>query len=69
MKCVAGLSAILLYSRPQRPSISLGCRSVNDPIDTTTSHGRLIFNIFASLAEFERDVVEHVRLQGGFVLT
>lgn len=35
----------------------VGLMSLNDPIDTTTSHGRLIFNIFASLAEFERDVL------------
>lgn len=31
---------------------------LNDPIDTTTSHGRLIFNVFASLAEFERDLIQ-----------
>jgi DNA invertase Pin-like site-specific DNA recombinase len=30
-------------------------KSLGDPIDTT-SHGRPIFNIFASLAEFEREV-------------
>jgi DNA invertase Pin-like site-specific DNA recombinase len=35
----------------------VGLKSLNDPIDTTTSHGRLTFNIFASLAEFERDVI------------
>ena len=35
----------------------VGVKSLGDPIDTTTSHGRLIFNIFASLAEFERDVI------------
>lgn len=35
----------------------VGLVSLNDPIDTTTSHGRLIFNIFASLAEFERDLI------------
>lgn len=35
----------------------VGLKSLNDPIDTTTSHGRLVFNIFASLAEFERDVI------------
>ena len=29
----------------------IGLKSLNDPIDTTTSHGRLIFNLFASLAE------------------
>ena len=32
-------------------------KSLNDPIDTTSSHGWLIFNIFASLAEFERDLI------------
>ena len=32
-------------------------KSLNDPIDTTSSQGRLVFNIFASLAEFERDLI------------
>ena len=36
----------------------VGLKSLNDPIDTSTSQGRLIFNIFASLAEFERDVIQ-----------
>lgn len=36
---------------------NIGLCSLNDPIDTTTSQGRLIFNIFASLAEFERDII------------
>jgi DNA invertase Pin-like site-specific DNA recombinase len=35
----------------------IGLKSLNDPIDTTTLQGRLIFNLFASLAEFERDVI------------
>lgn len=35
----------------------IGLKSLGDPIDTTTSQGRLTFNIFASLAEFERDVI------------
>ena len=35
----------------------IGFRSLNDAIDTTTAQGRLIFNIFASLAEFERDLI------------
>jgi DNA invertase Pin-like site-specific DNA recombinase len=34
----------------------IGLKSLNDPIDTTTPQGRLTFNLFASLAEFERDV-------------
>lgn len=35
----------------------IGLKSLNDPIDTTTPHGRLVFNMFASLAEFERDLI------------
>ena len=35
----------------------VGLKSLSDPIDTTTSHGRLTFNLFASLAEFERDLI------------
>ena len=36
----------------------VGLISLNDPIDTTTPQGRLVFNIFASLAEFERELNE-----------
>lgn len=42
----------------------VGLRSLNDPIDTTTSQGRLAFNLFASLAEFERDLIRE-RTQAG----
>lgn len=35
----------------------IGFKSLNDNIDTTTAQGRLIFNIFASLAEFEKDLI------------
>ncbi len=34
-----------------------GLRSLSDPIDTTTPSGRLIFGVFASLAEFERELI------------
>lgn len=37
--------------------LEAGLQSLNDPIDTTTAQGRLTFNIFASLAEFERDLI------------
>jgi DNA invertase Pin-like site-specific DNA recombinase len=37
---------------------------LNDPIDTTTAQGRLIFNIFASLAEFEREIIRERTLAG-----
>ncbi len=35
----------------------VGFRSLQDPVDTTTSGGRLVFHIFAALAEFERDLI------------
>lgn len=35
----------------------IGLVSIHDHMDTTTAQGRLIFNIFASLAEFERDLI------------
>ena len=35
----------------------VGIRSINDAIDTTTPQGRLFFNISASFAEFERDLI------------
>lgn len=31
--------------------------SIKDSIDTSTAQGRLFLNIFASLAEFERDII------------
>ena len=42
----------------------VGLISLNDPVDTTTPQGRLVFNIFASLAEFERDLIRE-RTQSG----
>ena len=35
----------------------VGFRSLQENLDTTTSGGKLIFHIFASLAEFERDLI------------
>ena len=34
-------------------SRKVGLLSLNDPVDTTSAQGRLVFNIFASLAERE----------------
>lgn len=42
----------------------VGLISLNAPIDTTTAQGRLIFGIFASLAEFERELIRE-RTQAG----
>lgn len=35
----------------------VGFKSLQENIDTTTSGGKLIFHLFASLAEFERDLI------------
>lgn len=37
---------------------NVGLQSLNDPIDTTNAQGRFTFNLFASLAEFERDLIK-----------
>ena len=42
----------------------VGLLSLNDPIDTTSAQGRLVFNLFASLAEFERELI-HQRTSSG----
>lgn len=42
----------------------VGLISLNDPIDTSTAQGRMIFGIFATLAEFERELIRE-RTQAG----
>lgn len=37
--------------------LKVGLVSLNDPVDTTSPQGRLITNIFASIAEFERELI------------
>ena len=36
----------------------IGFKSLQENIDTTTSGGKLIFDIFSALAEFERDLIQ-----------
>jgi DNA invertase Pin-like site-specific DNA recombinase len=36
----------------------IGFRSLQEQLDTTTSGGKLIFHLFAALAEFERDLIQ-----------
>jgi DNA invertase Pin-like site-specific DNA recombinase len=43
---------------------NVGLLSLHDPIDTTSAQGRLMFNLFASLAEFERELIRE-RTQAG----
>jgi DNA invertase Pin-like site-specific DNA recombinase len=35
----------------------IGLKSLQDPIDTSSASGKLVFYIFAALAEFERGVI------------
>lgn len=42
----------------------IGIISIQDPIDTTTAQGRLMFNLFASLAEFEKDLIRERTMAG-----
>jgi len=42
----------------------VGLLSLNDPINTSSAQGRLVFNLFASLAEFERELIRE-RTQAG----
>ncbi|MBF9197153.1 recombinase family protein [Microvirga terrestris] len=42
----------------------IGFRSLTEAIDTTTPGGRLVFHIFASLAEFERSIIRERTMAG-----
>jgi len=44
----------------------MGLRSLTESIDTTTSGGKLIFHIFAALAQFERSIIRE-RTTAGLV--
>ncbi len=54
----------LVYLTTKLIDKKVGLISLNDPIDTTTAQGRLNFGIFASLAEFERELIRE-RTQAG----
>src|SRR5262245_31597313 len=42
----------------------IGFKSLTEAIDTTTSGGRLVFHIFAALAEFERSIIRERTIAG-----
>lgn len=42
----------------------IGFRSLTEAIDTTTSGGKLVFHIFAALAEFERSIIRERTVAG-----
>jgi DNA invertase Pin-like site-specific DNA recombinase len=44
----------------------IGFRSLSESIDTTTAAGKLVFGIFGSLAEFERELIRE-RTRAGLV--
>jgi DNA invertase Pin-like site-specific DNA recombinase len=43
---------------------NIGFRSLTEALDTTTAQGRLVFHMFAALAEFERSLIRE-RTQAG----
>ncbi|HYV34812.1 MAG TPA: recombinase family protein [Gemmataceae bacterium] len=43
---------------------NIGFRSLQESIDTTTSGGKLVFHVFAALAEMERDVIRERTMAG-----
>ena len=45
-------------------SKGVGLKSITENIDTTTPSGKLIFHIFGSMAEFERDLIRERTLAG-----
>lgn len=47
-------------------SKGIGFRSLQEAIDTTTPSGRLVFHMFAALAEFERNLIRE-RTRAGLV--
>jgi DNA invertase Pin-like site-specific DNA recombinase len=47
-------------------SKQVGFQSVTEAIDTTTPGGRLVFNIFASLSQFEREIIRE-RTKAGLI--
>ena len=47
----------LIETIAQLADRGIGFKSVTEQIDTTTSGGKLVFHVFGSLAEFERDLL------------
>ena len=45
-------------------SKKVGFKSITENIDTTTPGGRLIFHIFGSMSEFERDLIRERTMTG-----
>jgi DNA invertase Pin-like site-specific DNA recombinase len=56
----------LIETMAQLQQRSIGFKSLTENIDTTTPVGKLIFHVFGSLAEFERDLIRE-RTQAGLM--
>jgi len=56
----------LLQTVSELEDRGVGFRSLQEAIDTTTSGGRLVFQLFGALAEFERNIIRE-RTQAGLV--
>jgi len=56
--------AHLIESVKELQARKIGFRSLQESISTTTSGGKLIFHVFAALAEFERDVIRERTMAG-----
>ena len=48
----------------QLESRRVGCKSLQENLDTTSSDGKLVFHLFGALAEFERNLIRE-RTQAG----
>jgi DNA invertase Pin-like site-specific DNA recombinase len=56
----------LVYTVSGLAGRGIGFRSLQEAIDTTTPGGKLVFHVFAALAEFERDLIRE-RTAAGLV--
>ena len=45
-------------------ALGAGFRSIGEDIDTTTPAGRLVFHVFASIAQFERERIVDRTMEG-----
>lgn len=54
----------LLALSEQFDSMGVDLISVKENIDTTTPQGKLVFSIFASIAEFQRSIIKETQREG-----
>jgi DNA invertase Pin-like site-specific DNA recombinase len=60
----AARTATLLDAVATLRERGIAFRSLHDPIDTSTAAGKLVFNLFAALAEFDRDLIRERTVAG-----